>query len=162
MSEILVNKLSTAAGDPRTCVLDPTEEPVPSTSSSAFDSLPLVSAWYTPTSSFVASLTIRIGGRHRESPEVVGVTKCNHMPLEQAPQVRDAVLKGDLLIVAGLGVLQDVPHVHVHFFYLLLLLPEEKKPNRERAHETGPSHGYGRGGHGSWRRSPDRASREPI
>lgn len=47
-------------------------------------------------------------------------------PLQHAPQVGDAVLEGDALVVAGLGRLQDLPHVHVLLHLRLFLLPGEQ------------------------------------
>lgn len=44
-------------------------------------------------------------------------------PLEHAPQVGDAVLEGDLLILAGVRVLQQLPDVHLGLLLLLLHLP---------------------------------------
>lgn len=50
-----------------------------------------------------------------------------HLPhllesFEHAPEISDAVLKGDLLIVAWFGIFQDLPDIHTHL-RLLLLLP---------------------------------------
>ena len=49
-------------------------------------------------------------------------------PLEHPAQVSDAVLEGDLLVLAGFRILQQLPHVHLRHFLLLLHLPNRGEP----------------------------------
>lgn len=44
-------------------------------------------------------------------------------PAQQAPQVSDAIHKGDLLVLVRTGLLQDLPHVHLGCIILLFGLP---------------------------------------
>lgn len=46
---------------------------------------------------------------------------------QHAPQVRDAILKGDFLIVAWVGILEQFPHIYVEFFLLRLLVPASQR-----------------------------------
>lgn len=57
---------------------------------------------------------------------LLGLHTLHHLePLEHPPEVRDAVLEGDFLVVARFGLLQDFPHVHLFSFRLsVFLLPE--------------------------------------
>lgn len=44
--------------------------------------------------------------------------------LQHAPQVSDAILKGDFLILAWVGTLKQFPHIYLWFFFFrFLLLP---------------------------------------
>lgn len=54
-------------------------------------------------------------------------------PLEHATQVSDAVLESDLLILVGVGILQQLPHIYLRLLLLLLHLPspEEWSPRLE-------------------------------
>lgn len=49
-------------------------------------------------------------------------------PLEHAAQVGDSILEGDLLVLTGFRVLQQLPYVHLGFFLLLLHLPNRGEP----------------------------------
>lgn len=49
-------------------------------------------------------------------------------PPEHAAQVGDAVLEGDLLILVGVRILQQLPHVYLGFFLLRLHLPNRGEP----------------------------------
>lgn len=57
-------------------------------------------------------------------------------PLEHSSQVGDAVLESDLLVLVRVCILQQLPHVHLRFFLLLLHLPNrgEPLPNLVAAH----------------------------
>lgn len=46
--------------------------------------------------------------------------------LQHAPQVSDAVVKGDLLVLARMGTLQQFPYVYLHFLLFRSLLPEKR------------------------------------
>lgn len=48
-------------------------------------------------------------------------------PLQQTPQVCDAVHKGNLFILIWPGVLQDLPHIHLWSVILLFVLPSGAK-----------------------------------
>lgn len=45
---------------------------------------------------------------------------------QHAPQVSDAILKGDFLILAGMGALKQFPHIYLFHLFLRLLLPASR------------------------------------
>lgn len=49
-------------------------------------------------------------------------------PPEHTTQVRDAVLEGDFLVLAGFRILQQLPHVYLGLFLLRLHLPIRGEP----------------------------------
>lgn len=75
-----------------------------------------------------------IGGRSA-SARSLGVLTCALLlhpahaleALKHATQVGDAILEGDLLILVGVGVLQQLPHVYLGFLLLLLHLPSPEE-----------------------------------
>lgn len=59
-----------------------------------------------------------------------------HLPhllksFEHAPEISDAVFKGDLLKVTWFGIFQDLPDIHIHLRLLLLLLLSEVDRNKK-------------------------------
>lgn len=64
---------------------------------------------------------------------------------QHAPQVRDAILKGDFLILAWVGILEQFPHIYVGFFLLILLFPASQREVRTgfRSHGRGKSKNWG-------------------
>lgn len=50
---------------------------------------------------------------------------------EHAPQVSDAILEGDFLILAGMGIFQQLPHVDLGFLFFWPLVPVRQIVVRE-------------------------------
>lgn len=50
---------------------------------------------------------------------------------QHAPQVSDAILKGDFLILAGMGIFQQLPHVDFRFLFFRPLVPARQIVVRE-------------------------------
>lgn len=48
-------------------------------------------------------------------------------PLKHATQVGDAILESDLLVLVGVGILQQLPHVYLGLLLLLLHLPSPEE-----------------------------------
>lgn len=58
---------------------------------------------------------------------VLGLDLHLFQTFQHAPQVGDAILKGDFLIFAWMGVLEQFPHINVGFFLLRLLFPASQR-----------------------------------
>lgn len=71
---------------------------------------------------------------------VLGLDLHLFQTFQHAPQVGDAILKGDFLVFAWMGTLEQFPHINVGLFLLRLLFPAS-----QRKVKTGSkSHGRGK------------------
>lgn len=93
------------------------------------------------TSSVIFVFHFTLGSNHL-TLAVLGLDDLHlFQTLQHAPQVGDAILKGDFLILAWVGTLKQLPHIYLGLFLLRLLVPASQRKMRtgSKTHRSGKS-----------------------